>query len=60
MLLSSAGIDVVGRLMLDPFSASIFSTESADFNFIARQEAQNIPMEQIMDNLIKAKADAKR
>ena len=60
MLLSSAGIDVVGRLMLDPFSASIFSTESADFNFIGRQEAKGIPMEQIMDNLIKAKKDARR
>lgn len=60
MLLSSSGIDVVGRLILDEFSASVFSTESEDFNFIARQEAQNIPMEQIMDNLIKAKKDARR
>jgi len=60
MLLSSSGIDVVGRLILDEFSASVFSTESEDFNFIARQEAKGTPMEQIMDNLIKAKKDARR
>jgi type-IV secretion system protein TraC len=59
MLLSSSGIDVVGRLMLDPFSSAVFSTESSDFNLIMRQEAQGVPMEQIMDNLIKAKADAR-
>lgn len=45
--------------MLDPFSSAVFSTESGDFNLIMRQEAQGIPMEQIMDNLIKAKADAR-
>lgn len=55
MLLSSSGIDVVGRLMLDPFSSALYSTESSDFNFIKRQEEQGVPMEQIMDNLIKVK-----
>ena len=60
MLLSSSGIDVVGRLMLDPFSAAVFSTESSDFNLIMKQEAEGIAMEQIMDNLIKVKADARR
>ena len=60
MLLSSSGIDVVGRLMLDPFSSALFSTESHDFNFIKNQEQHGIPMEQIIDNLIKAKEYAKR
>lgn len=60
MLLSSAGIDIVGRLMLDPFSAAVFSTESNDFNFIKKQEEQGIEMERIIDNLIRVKADARK
>ena len=60
MLLSSAGIDVVGRLILDPFSSAVFSTESNDFNFIKTQEEQGIEMEQIMDNLIRAKTGARK
>ena len=56
MLLSSSGIDVVGRLMLDSFSEAVFSTESGDFNFIKSREEQGMPMEQIIDNLIKVKA----
>ena len=59
MLLSSSNIDVVGRLMLDPFSSAVFSTESGDFNFIKKQEDQGVPMEQIMDNLIKIKSNAR-
>ena len=60
MLFSSAGIDIVGRLLLDPFSSALFSTEADDFGFIQQQEASGIPMEQIMDNLIEAKANARR
>ena len=60
MLLSSSGIDVVGRLILDPFSAAVFSTESGDFNFLNNQEAAGVPMEQAIDNLIKAKANARK
>ena len=56
MLLSSAGIDVVGRLMLDPFSNAVFSTESGDFSFIKKQEAMGIPIETIIDNLIEVKS----
>ena len=60
MLLSSSGIDVVGRLILDPFSAAVFSTESGDFNFLNKQEAAGIAMEQAIDNLIREKAGAKK
>jgi len=59
MLLSSSGIDIIGRLILDPFSAAVFSTESSDFNFLNKQEAVGIAMEQAIDNLIKVKANAK-
>ena len=60
MLLSSAGIDVVGRLMLDPFSNAVFSTESGDFSFIKKQEAMGIPIETIIDNLIEVKNNVSR
>lgn len=60
MLLSSSGIDVVGRLMLDSFSNAVFSTESTDFNFIRKQEAEGIPIEIIMDNLIREKARVRK
>ena len=60
MLLSSSGIDVVGRLILDPFSEAVFSTESGDFNFLNRQEAAGVPMEQAIDNLIKEKASDRK
>lgn len=60
MLLSSSGIDVVGRLMLDSFSNVVFSTESTDFTFIKKQEEEGIPIEKIMDNLIKEKARARK
>ena len=60
MLLSSSGIDVVGRLMLDSFSNAIFSTESNDFSFIRKQEEEGIPIERIMDNLIKEKGRVRK
>jgi type-IV secretion system protein TraC len=55
MLLSSSGYDVVGRLILDPFSAAIYSTESSDFNFLDKQEKLGIPIEQAIGELAKAK-----
>lgn len=55
MLLSSSGIDVVGRLVLDPFSAAIYSTENTDFAFLEAQEKQGIEIETAIDNLIKEK-----
>jgi conjugal transfer ATP-binding protein TraC len=53
MLLSSNGIDVVGRLMLDPYSAAIYSTEAADFTFLNAQEKEGVPIEEAIENLIK-------
>ena len=55
MLLSSAGYDVVGRLMLDPFSAAIYSTEAEDFAFLDAQEKRGISMDLAIDALIEQK-----
>jgi type-IV secretion system protein TraC len=57
MLLSSSGIDVVGRLMLDKFSSTVFSTEGDEFAYLNDQESKGIAMEDAIDNLIKAKEE---
>lgn len=57
MLLSSAGIDVVGRLMLDPFSSAIYSTESTDFSFLEEQGKQGIPITEAIENLVKRREE---
>jgi len=46
--------------MLDNFSNAVFSTESTDFNFIRKQEAEGIPKEIIIDNLIQEKAHVRK
>jgi hypothetical protein len=46
--------------MLDSFSNAVFSTESTDFNFIRKQEAEGIPIEIIMDNLIREKSRVRK
>ena len=55
MLLSSSGYDVVGRLMLDPFSGAIYSTESGDFAYLEKQEQIGVPIEQAIDSLMQMK-----
>jgi conjugal transfer ATP-binding protein TraC len=59
MLLSSSGTDVVGRLMLDPLSSTIFSTEATDFSFLQAQEKQGVPIEEAIENLMKKKQGSK-
>ncbi len=55
MLLSTAGVDVIGRLMLDSFSASVFSTEASDFAFLKEKEEQGFSIEEAIDKLIEFK-----
>ena len=55
MLLSSSGIDVVGRLMLDPFSGAVYSTEAEDYQLLLEYEKQGVPMEKALDLLLNQK-----
>lgn len=59
MLLTSSGIDVVGRLMLDPFSSTIYSTESSDFSFLSAEEKRGVSTSEAIDNLLKSKLKPK-
>jgi len=55
MFLSSSGTDVIGRLILDPYSIAVYSTEAGDFKYLKDQEVQNIPIDIAIDNLVKEK-----
>ena len=55
MLLSTTGTDVVGRLILDPYSSAIYSTEAEDFTFLGKQAAEGVPIEIAVDRLIEFK-----
>ena len=55
MLLSTAGTDVVGRLILDPYSEAIYSTEQEDFTFLGKKEKEGVPIDIAVDQLIEFK-----
>ncbi|MGV2433272.1 MAG UNVERIFIED_CONTAM: hypothetical protein LVQ98_08515 [Rickettsiaceae bacterium] len=59
MLLSSSGIDVVGRLILDPYSSVIYSTEADDFTYLNAQEKSGVPISDAIENLLKLKTRGK-
>ncbi len=39
VLIQTSGLITVGRLVLDPYSVALFSTEQEDFNFLAKEKA---------------------
>ena len=51
MLISTNQTKVVGRLVTDPFSVAMYSTESDDFNFLETAEKQNIPLQDALRTL---------
>ena len=55
MLLSTASTDVVGRLILDPYSEAIYSTEQEDFTFLGKKEKEGVPIDIAVDQLIEFK-----
>lgn len=40
VLISTNGVNVVGRLAVDPYSAALFSTEDKDFSFLLQKEKE--------------------
>jgi hypothetical protein len=55
MLLYSTGIRVVGKLVLDPYSQRLFSTDSKDFSFIKQLQSQGYSLDQAIEELIISK-----
>lgn len=56
MLLYSTGIRVVGKLILDPYSQRLFSTDSKDFNYIKQLQSQGMSLDEAIEALVKQKA----
>ncbi len=54
-LISTNGINVVGRLVLDPFSAKLYSTDASDFAFIKKMEKEGKSLEDAINLLLTKK-----
>jgi type-IV secretion system protein TraC len=55
MLLYSTGVRVVGKLILDPYSQQLFSTDSNDFNFIKELQSHGISLDAAVERLVEQK-----
>lgn len=53
VLIDTNGAKVVGRLVTDPYSTSLYSTENDDFAFLINQEKMGISKHQAILNLSK-------
>jgi hypothetical protein len=51
ILFCATDIAVVGRLCLDPYSISLFSTDAADFKFLSEAKAMGISKDEALDRL---------
>ena len=48
VLISTNGVNVVGRLAVDPYSTALFSTEDKDFSFLLQKEKEGMRETNIM------------
>ena len=55
MLISTNKTKIVGRLVTDPFSVAMYSTEKEDFNFLEVQEKQGVPLREALRDLARNK-----
>lgn len=53
ILLQTSGLTVVGRLVLDPYSVALYSTESDDYNFLVRCKEAGISKDESVRELAK-------
>lgn len=53
VLISTNGVNVVGRLAVDPYSAALFSTEDADFAFLLQKEKEGYTKHEAITALAK-------
>lgn len=55
MLISTTGVNVIGRLVLDSYSRALYSTDSSDFNYLKEMQKQNIDLDEAVEQLAKKK-----
>jgi type-IV secretion system protein TraC len=53
ILISTNGVNVVGRFAADPYSTALFSTEDRDFSFLLQKEKEGVPKHQAILELSK-------
>jgi len=58
-LLYTTGVTVVGKLVLDDYSKALFSTDSADFNFLRRKTSEGISLDEAVEQLVSLKGTGK-
>jgi hypothetical protein len=53
VLIQTSGLITVGRLVLDPYSVALFSTEQEDFNFLQKAKARGLSKDEAVKELSK-------
>ena len=56
MLLSATGVNVVGRLVLDEYSNALYSTDSADYNYLMRAQEDGLTLDVAIEKLAQEKS----
>jgi type-IV secretion system protein TraC len=55
-LIYTTGVQIVGRLALDKYASTMYSTDSNDFNFLKGKTAQGMSIDQAVEELIAYKS----
>lgn len=55
MLLSATGVNVVGRLVLNEYSNALYSTDSADFNYLQKAQEGGMSLDVAIEKLAERK-----
>lgn len=58
-LLSATGVNIVGRLVLDEYSSVLYSTDSADFNYLKKAQEAGIALDLAVEQLAEKKYGAR-
>ena len=56
MLLSATGVNFVGRLVLDEYSNALYSTDSADYNYLMRAQEEGLTLDVAIEKLAQEKS----
>lgn len=55
VLIDTNGVKVIGRLVTDPYSTALYSTESSDFNFLLGKEKEGVSKHEAILELARKK-----
>jgi conjugal transfer ATP-binding protein TraC len=55
MLISSTGLNVIGRLVLDKYSKALYSTDNNDFYYLQKLQSQGMSLDNALEMLAEKK-----